>query len=557
VNVWERLTAPLVDVRDEDLRRQVIVLASLSLVVLVLSESAVIAMAIIIPSVPINGLLVLVTAIGLYIIPYLLFRRARITTGLAFATGLAISLVVFGVLTLGGYEGMYLLSLLNTIALFAATFRSIRAALALTLLNCALMLIIGLNALGVEAVVFVAGMIMVNLTATAFSMTIVQHWRQDLMRQQVALMESERRYRIISQLNSEYTFYYQLRPDGTYTREWVTEAFERMTGYRLDELPRSFMDELYHPDDRERIHADRQAAFRGEMVEGTYRIIHKNGGERWVHIKRIPAWDAAHQVVTGQFGVVDDVTERKLAEEQRLQFALHQQQFTVVNDLVGAISHDFRTRLATVESSRYLVSKLLALGGPQDKIESRLETIHKAVSEMSQQLANLATVASLNSIQMSRVDINSMLATVHARFLARAEAAHIALTLEMDESLPLIEADEPKLDIALDHLVSNALDNSTDSGRIWLRSGRVNGCVFLEVGDTGVGIPEHKREQIFAPFQKVDDARTVAHSGLGLGLTIVKMIGDLHGARIDVESEVGRGSVFRMLLPLERSGVQA
>lgn len=547
--LWDRLTAPLVNIEDEERRRRVTLLASLALVVMAASELGVVALVLSIPDVGSGTVLTLALSVCLYLVPYFAFRYDRFRLAVGFAMLLASSIVVYGSTQIGGFEGAYSLVLLSNISLFAAAFLSLRAAVVLIVINCALIAIIGYAILGASAATYITVALFVNLLSSTFSQAILHHWRTSVARRERALQASEQRYRAISELSSDYTFYYRQAPDGVVTREWVTEAFERITGYSMRDMPSAYFNALYHPEDLERLHRDRARALAGDMVEGEYRIMHKDGGLRWIHVKRVPEWDAEHQRVTGHHGVVVDITERKQAEEQRLQFAVRQQQFAVVNRLVEAVSHDFRTRLTTVESNRYLIGKLTAQGGPREKIEQRLNSIQEAIMQMSDQLANLATIATLNQTHLAKVDFNRTLGIVHLRFSRAAAARSIALTLEMDDALPVVEADEPKLDVAVGHLVTNALEHTPDGGGVWLRTRHDGDSVILEVEDSGAGIDPDKQPHIFDAFYKTDHARTVAQSGLGLGLTIVKMVAEAHHGRVEVASQVGYGSVFRVYLP--------
>ncbi len=130
-----------------------------------------------------------------------------------------------------------------------------------------------------------------------------------------ALRESEERYRIISELISDYAYAFRIEPDGKLVHEWITESFRRMTGFTHEEIDEDGQYALYHPDDEDRAEADVQRVLRGEAVAGEYRIITKSGVLRWVHIFRQPVWNAAEGRVTHMYGVAQDITERKQADE--------------------------------------------------------------------------------------------------------------------------------------------------------------------------------------------------------------------------------------------------
>ena len=126
--------------------------------------------------------------------------------------------------------------------------------------------------------------------------------------------ESEKRYRVISELISDYAYAYDVKPDGSITPNWITDnSFTRLTGYSWQEIGASF--NLYHPDDMARAQADVQRTLRGESVTGEYRIITRSGQICWIYMRRRPEWSADGQRVIRFYGAAQDVTNKHEAEE--------------------------------------------------------------------------------------------------------------------------------------------------------------------------------------------------------------------------------------------------
>ncbi|MEZ4672020.1 MAG: PAS domain S-box protein [Anaerolineae bacterium] len=211
---------------------------------------------------------------------------------------------------------------------------------------------------------------------------------------EIALRKSEERYRIISELISDYAYYFRVDPDGTREREWVTDSMVNVTGYTPDELPAGMESKMFHRDDFHRSAEDRNRIINGESVSNEYRIVTKNGDMKWLNIRRRPVWDDDHTRVVGYYGVAQDITARKLAENQRLQITLEQEQRIMVNKFKHALSHDFRTMLATIETSRYLVERILEETTRQ-KVQKKLDVIRQSVNHLASQLDNLQMVSSL------------------------------------------------------------------------------------------------------------------------------------------------------------------
>ncbi len=131
---------------------------------------------------------------------------------------------------------------------------------------------------------------------------------------EAALRESEERYRVISEMISDYAYSYQIDLDGRLGEGWVTEdSYRRLTGYTWEETARTFA--VYHPDDAERARQQVQDTLQGKPTQGEYRIITRSGELRWIHLRRWTRRDAQENRVVRLYGVAQDITERKQAEQ--------------------------------------------------------------------------------------------------------------------------------------------------------------------------------------------------------------------------------------------------
>ena len=138
------------------------------------------------------------------------------------------------------------------------------------------------------------------------------------------LRHSEERYRIISELSSDYAYAYRIEADGTVTLDWITQAFTRITGYAADELQRGVLLPLVHPDDRVPIERGRAELLAGRPYSAEIRIITKDRQVRWLSDVARPVWDDEAQRVVCIYGAGEDVTGRKRAEEERAQLIREQ-----------------------------------------------------------------------------------------------------------------------------------------------------------------------------------------------------------------------------------------
>jgi signal transduction histidine kinase len=124
------------------------------------------------------------------------------------------------------------------------------------------------------------------------------------------------------------------------------------------------------------------------------------------------------------------------------------------------------------------------------------------------------------------------------------------LRVENDESLEQFSMDGARIKQVLLNLVGNAIKFTPEAGQVWVRAQREDGSVRVEVGDTGPGIPAAEQERIFQEFQQVESSAKGKPEGTGLGLALAKKFVEMHGGKIWVESEAGKGSRFFFTLPL-------
>src|SRR5262245_37070606 len=142
---------------------------------------------------------------------------------------------------------------------------------------------------------------------------------KELKRTEEALRKSEERYRMVSELTSDYAYVIRIEPDGYPVCEWMTEAFERITGFSPDEvITGAHWSKFIHPDDIETMLERRARLSAGQTFVGEYRIINKNGQIHWLRDHVRPIWDESQGRLVGIYGAAQDITERKRAEEEIL-----------------------------------------------------------------------------------------------------------------------------------------------------------------------------------------------------------------------------------------------
>lgn len=230
---------------------------------------------------------------------------------------------------------------------------------------------------------------------------------------------------------------------------------------------------------------------------------------------------------------------------ERLEAAfIRQRQFT------ADASHELRTPLAVIEAE-----STLALSKERTESEYRksLELVSQEVAYMSAIIGKLLFLARSDAgkepLNLEAVNLKELLAELSADVEALAREKGLQFHPGELEDLT-VKGDRIKLRQLFLNLLENAVRYTPGGGTISNSAVRKDGMAVIAISDTGIGIPPEHLPHIFERFYRVDKARSRAEGGTGLGLAIAKYIAEVHGGRIEVNSEVGKGSTFRVLLPL-------
>ena len=220
------------------------------------------------------------------------------------------------------------------------------------------------------------------------------------------------------------------------------------------------------------------------------------------------------------------------------------------------ISHDLRTPLTAIVTHAEILRDGM-LGEINDQQRKSIDGIIAGGRQVLNMVNEILTYAKGSANQLDLVisefsldDLIEQLRILNTSLLARK---NLGFGMSVESGLPLLRADRQKIAHILGNLLGNAIAFTPAGGRIWI-NGRLaqrgdSTELVLEVGDTGVGIAPEHHELIFREFAQVDASPSRAHHGTGLGLTIARQLAEVHGGRIWLESELGRGSRFFFSLP--------
>jgi signal transduction histidine kinase len=222
------------------------------------------------------------------------------------------------------------------------------------------------------------------------------------------------------------------------------------------------------------------------------------------------------------------------------------------------MSHELRTPLNAILGIGDMMREEAEDAGQADLLDP-LGRINRAGRHLLQLVNDVLDLSKIEAGQLtltiSDYSVREVVQTVATATESLAAEKKLLLKTEIANNLPAATGDERRITQALLNLVGNAI-KFTEVGEVALKATAEDGMFHLAVADTGPGIALKDQERIFGEFQQVDSSSTRRKGGTGLGLAISKKIIEMHGGRIWVESEVGRGSIFRFTLPV-RSEVPA
>ncbi|MEO8610284.1 MAG: ATP-binding protein [Chloroflexota bacterium] len=544
--LWNRLTEPFPQVQDAD-QRYLSHLLSGILLLLAFIIGTILPLRYITTRDAQTPVRLVSAGLGFIIVvgAYLLARRGRTQAAITIVIILATLLITLTAIILGPATGMRTLYYLTVIGIFAGLFLNFRTAIIIFVTHIAMLALLPIAAPSYSIIRITEGPLSFNLVLTV-TVVVFAWYRVRLETQKnERLADSETRYRIVSELISDYAYSYTVDADGGLHEDWITGSFANVTGYTWEELDQYI---LFHPDYSEQAAEDVKRVLRGEAVTNEYLIITKDGHERWMRITRQPVWDIEKKRVVRFYAVAQDVTQHREVEAQKLNMAVQQGRMGVIGDFVQAVSHDFRTSLATIETNRYLIEKTFDSIEPP-KTQTRLETIQQSVVHLTEQLENLHMLSALIAPKTETSIMNKLVNDLILGQVPAAQHKHIALTFTPELYLSPVMADIGEIQRAVNQLLTNAINYTPEGGKVNVRTYQANKMVSVEIRDSGIGIDDDDIDNIFDVFYRADPSRSLESGGVGLGLSMVKMIAEAHNGTVTVTSVPGQGSIFTFSLP--------
>lgn len=225
----------------------------------------------------------------------------------------------------------------------------------------------------------------------------------------------------------------------------------------------------------------------------------------------------------------------------------------IKSDFVSNVSHELRTPLALIS----MFAETLEMG--RAKTEEKKNEYYKIISQEAGRLSSIVNkILSFSQIEAGKrnyhfkeVELNSLIQGVADSYKFHLTNKGFKFELELTNEKLMIDADEGAVSEAVINLIDNSVKYSEEVKSVLLRLTQRNNNAIVEVLDKGIGIPKDEQNKIFEKFYRASKGLVHNTKGTGLGLTLVKHIVDAHKGSIEVESEQGIGSTFRLIFPLK------
>jgi signal transduction histidine kinase len=288
--------------------------------------------------------------------------------------------------------------------------------------------------------------------------------------------------------------------------------------------------------------------FQSEKL-GVLEVVNKTRGAHYTEddltILETLASQAAIAIQSAHLAIKD-----KKSLEQMAQLELMKSEF------IAIASHELRTPLGLVLGHATFLREVIP-----DEFHAQLDTIIRNAIRLRgiiDSLASMDNTPGINpALHLTSVSVKRISEDVIGSFEQEAQKKRIKMRTDIDQGDLMVEGDASKVSVAISNVVKNALDFTNPGGHISIHAEPMPGYVKVSVIDDGIGIPKKDLAHIFERFYQVESHLTRKHGGMGLGLSVAKVMVEMHGGRIWAESEEGKGSNISLILPVTQGQVEA
>lgn len=305
-----------------------------------------------------------------------------------------------------------------------------------------------------------------------------------------------------------------------------------------------------------RIHPDDLYHFQEKVIKGInpypteYRIIRADNSIRTVYAVGDHIYDEKNQLIK-RVGMIQDVTERRQAEQEHIQLQIAKQRTSALRTLITDVTHDLMTPVTIIKTSLYILKS----ASNDERMLNHLNKVDTHINILQKIVESLLTVSYLDDLDFDNLalrssDIMMLIRSLVQQYRSMMINKNQTLTTSLPDHAILMRYDHDHLQQAISNLLQNAMQYTSEGGHIQLTVTARENSITIAIRDNGIGISEEHLEHIFEPFYRVEKHRPVTEGNSGLGLRITKLIVELHGGQIMAESTPNEGSTFELTLPI-------
>jgi PAS domain S-box-containing protein len=328
--------------------------------------------------------------------------------------------------------------------------------------------------------------------------------------------------------------------------QYTNSQLQKITGYSQQELTGRELLSLVSLEDSDVVKSSTVFTLQEQSpYPSEYRILNKNGQIKWVMQTVSPIHYLGREAILGN---LMDITERKYLERKIIEY---EELSKMKSDLLATVSHELRTPLATIKGYSTLILDYYSRLNP-DETKDYLKSIDTSTDRLAKLVDNLLDTsrmeAGLLKLEKTLNSITQLIKGVAAEASFRADQYRIVPAFS--RRLPKVNIDAKRIRQVLDNLIDNAVKYSPPGSEIAISAEKSGNELLISVTDQGPGIPPEELTNVFERMYRIEQRLYSGADGIGLGLYICQKLVESHGGRIWAESTPGKGSTFKLTLPL-------